>query len=67
MTESLTDEVELMSRFSITKVPIHIYHYREWRYSNLNDAVAQARRDTAQSIAESNHPTLPKKGYGSFF
>lgn len=47
MTESLTNEVELMARFGITKVPIHVYHYREWRYSNLNDALAQARRDAA--------------------
>lgn len=52
MTESLSDEVELMSRFGITKVPIHIYHYREWRYSNLNDALAQAMRDAAQSVTK---------------
>lgn len=52
MTGSPTDDVELMARFGIIRVPTHIYHYREWRYSNLGDALAQARRDTAQSVTE---------------
>lgn len=41
------DEAELLTRFGITKVQGYRYHYREWRYSNLDDAVAQAKRDSA--------------------
>lgn len=43
------DEAELLDRFDITKVRVHQYHYREWRYSNLDDAIAQAKRDRARS------------------
>jgi len=41
------DETELMARYGIIKVPTYRYHYRDWRYSTLNDALAQARRDEA--------------------
>lgn len=34
-----------MARFGITRVPADIYRYRGYRYSNLHDALAQARRD----------------------
>lgn len=44
------DQAELMARFGITKVPAYRYHYREWRYSNLDDALAQAKRDVATSL-----------------
>src|SRR3546814_8723750 len=44
-----SEEVELLERFGITKAPAYQYHYRDWRYSNLDDAVAQARRDAARS------------------
>ena len=43
------DDAELMARHGITRVPSFHYRYREWRYSNLKDAVAQARRDAASS------------------
>jgi len=42
-----TEECELMFRYDITRVPAFQYHYKDWRYSNLADAVAQARRDGA--------------------
>jgi hypothetical protein len=45
MTTPATDETEAMARHGITKVPANRYHYREWQYSNLDDALAQARRD----------------------
>lgn len=48
-TTSDFDEAEMMSRFGITKIPADRYHYREWRYSSLDDALAQARRDAAKS------------------
>jgi hypothetical protein len=50
MSNAPTDEAELMAHFGITKVPAYRYHYRDWRYSNLEDALAQARRDAASAI-----------------
>ncbi|ANI79911.1 hypothetical protein [Sphingobium sp. EP60837] len=47
MTVAPEVEAELMARYGITKVPAYRYHYREWRYSTLNDALAQAKRDEA--------------------
>ncbi len=47
MTVASTNETELMARYGITKVPTYRYHYRDWRYSTLHDALAQARRDEA--------------------
>ena len=47
MTVVPADETELMARYGIIKVPAFRYHYRDWRYSTLDDAVAQAKRDEA--------------------
>jgi hypothetical protein len=47
MTVAPAEETELMARYGITKVPAYRYHYREWRYSALSDALAQAKRDEA--------------------
>ena len=47
MTVVPADETELMARYGIIKVPAYRYHYRDWQYSTLNDALAQARRDEA--------------------
>jgi hypothetical protein len=33
-----------MARYGITRVPIDIYHYKDYRYTNLADAIAQAKR-----------------------
>lgn len=49
MTTAETDEAELLARFGILKVPNYRYHYRDWRYSNLDDALAQAKRDLASA------------------
>lgn len=40
-------EEEQMAHFGIVKVPADKYLYRDWRYSKLSDALAQARRDAA--------------------
>lgn len=48
-TPESADQQALMSQHGITRVPADRYHYKEWRYSNLADAVAQARRDAACS------------------
>lgn len=36
---------ELMARYGIRCIPINQYHYRKYRYSQLADAIEQARRD----------------------
>ena len=34
-----------MDRYGIVRVPADIFCYREFRYTNLQDALAQAKRD----------------------
>ena len=34
-----------MAELGITRVPVDYFHYQEFRYANLKDAIAQARRD----------------------
>ena len=41
----MQDEAEILAHFGITKVPAYQYHYRDWRYSKLDDAIVQAKRD----------------------
>ena len=38
---------ELLARYGITRVPADIFQYRQYRYGDLKDAVAQAERDRA--------------------
>lgn len=40
-----TAEAELMARYGITRAPADQFHYRDYRYSRLSDAIAQAKRD----------------------
>lgn len=47
-----TEAAQLMERYGITRVPADQYHYKTFRYSNLGDAVAQARRDTSRNPEE---------------
>jgi hypothetical protein len=49
VNSQLTDQdaAELMTRHGIVCVPAVQYRYKNWRYSNLRDAVAQAERDTS--------------------
>lgn len=42
-------EAELMARYGITRVPADQCHYKEYRYSRLSDAIAQAKRETPPS------------------
>lgn len=41
-------EVEQMAKYGITRIPVYYFHYKQFRYTNLNDAVAQAKRDQEQ-------------------
>lgn len=45
MTEGNAAQEDLMQSLGIRQVPMVSYLYRDWRYSRLDDAVAQARRD----------------------
>jgi hypothetical protein len=39
------DAINEMASYGITKVQVEQFHYRGFRYTNLLDALAQARRD----------------------
>ena len=39
------ENAEDMAMYGITCVPVDNFYYREFRYTNLRDAVAQAKRD----------------------
>ncbi|WP_380872397.1 hypothetical protein ACFB49_33390 [Sphingomonas sp. DBB INV C78] len=45
LAQTEIEAAELMTNLGITRVPADQYHYKAWRYSNLGDAVAQAKRD----------------------
>lgn len=45
MTQDDRDEVELMARYGITRTSVYRYQYKMWSYSNIGDAIAQARRE----------------------
>ena len=49
MTNAEPDDAELMACFGILKEPTYRYRYRDWQYSNLTDALAQAKRDVASA------------------
>jgi hypothetical protein len=38
------EAAEAMAKYGITRVPVDYFHYKEFRYTNLDDAIAQATR-----------------------
>jgi hypothetical protein len=42
---AINAESSEMAKYGITRIPVDYFHYREFRYTNLKDAVAQAKRD----------------------
>jgi hypothetical protein len=34
-----------MKRYGITRVPVNYFHYGKYRYTNLENAIAEAKRD----------------------
>jgi hypothetical protein len=46
-THSPEAEAE-MERLGITRVPVDYFHWQEFRYTNLNDAIAQAKMAQAK-------------------
>jgi hypothetical protein len=47
------DAVEEMTKYGITRVPTDYFHYKGYRYTSLDDAIAQAKRQ---------HPAVPSDG-----
>ena len=39
------EAAEGVTKYGITRVPVDYFHYKQYRYTNLSDAVAQAKRD----------------------
>lgn len=44
------DELDEMARFGIARVPVDRFHFREFRYTNLKDAIAEAKRQEARDL-----------------
>jgi hypothetical protein len=38
------DAAEAMAKYGITRVPTDYFHYKEYRCTSLDDAIAQAKR-----------------------
>jgi hypothetical protein len=39
------EATEEMAKYGITRVPIDYFHYKGYRYTSLDDAIAQAKRE----------------------
>jgi hypothetical protein len=50
-------DAELMARYDITRVPADYFIYRQYRYTKLQDAVAQAKRDNLTASETSERTT----------
>ena len=44
------EAAEEMLKFGITQVPVVYFHYKEFRYTNLKDAIAQAKRQQTSDL-----------------
>jgi len=45
---STDEDSEEMAEFGITRVPADYFHYKDFRYTQLADAVAEAKRDESR-------------------
>ena len=43
------EAAEEMAKYGITRVPVDYFHFGVFRYTNLEDAVAEAKRDQGSS------------------
>jgi hypothetical protein len=46
-----TEAAEAMAKYGITRVPVDYFHYKEFRYTNLDDAIAQATRENGAGVS----------------
>jgi hypothetical protein len=49
-----------MAKYGITLVPVDYFHYKEFRYTNLDDAIAQPTRQNGSATI-----SIPKQLTGS--
>ena len=42
-----SSDAEEMTEFGIIRVPVDYFHYKEFRYTHLVDALSEAKRDQA--------------------
>jgi hypothetical protein len=42
-----SEAAEAMAKYGIARVPVDYFHYKEFRYTNLDDAIAEATRQNA--------------------
>lgn len=47
-TNRPTTEAE-MAKYGITRSTVEYFHYRDFKYTNVNDALAQAKREEKNS------------------
>jgi hypothetical protein len=51
LASALSPEVaKEMLKFGITRVSIDHFHYKDFRYTNVKDAIAQAKRQQAGAV-----------------
>lgn len=53
-----TNSHDEMAKYGITRVSVDQYHYKQYRYTHLNEAIAQAERELAASSA--TDPAKPR-------
>lgn len=41
-----------MVKYGITRVPVDYFHYKQYRYTNLADAIAQAKREQTLDLTQ---------------
>ena len=46
-----SEAAEAMAKYGITRVPVDYFHYKEFRYTNLDDAIAQATRENGAGVS----------------
>ena len=49
-----SEQTKEMSEYGITRVPVDYFHYKGYRYTNLKDAIAQAKRDRVVNIEKTH-------------
>jgi hypothetical protein len=52
--KNLPDEQKL-KKYGIKIITVDYFHYREFQYTNLADAIAQAKRDEASQERDDRH------------
>jgi hypothetical protein len=50
-----------MATYGITRVPVDYFHFGEFRYSNLEDAIAEARRQQPIEGATRTRPQCQRQ------